>query len=222
MASEAASAAEPVVVPVLRGWIHLAALPGALSTGLLLVGFAANPHTRMAAIAFTASISLIFMASAMLHRGPFRHNDKFNRWVQRCDHSAIYLAMGGIYTAYWMVTLDGGVADLVLWVVWVGAGLGILKKLFWLHAPRWVSSASYIVLGLTGTAAIPQLLENIGGFRTSVLALSGVLFMIGAAFYSMQWPRRDARYFGYHELFHLLTVIALGMQFSVFASCVLR
>lgn len=205
--------------PLLRGWIHAAALPVFAVAGTLLVMMAKTEVQRAGSVVLTASVTLILGASAFYHRGPLR-STRFSEWARRLDHSAIFVGMAGIYTAYKIVALSSHATTWLLWAAWLFACAGVVKKLVWLSAPRWISAGTYIVFGLSGLIAVPELSDVVGLPSTAVLLLSGTLLVAGGLCYALRRPNPLPRWFAFHEVFHTLVVIALAIQFSVFARIV--
>jgi hemolysin III len=105
----------------------------------------------------------------------------------------------------------------VLAVVWIGAALAIVQRLVWLDAPRWVPVAAGIALGWVGIVALPQIVEAAGIGGTVLVAAGGVLYTAGAVVYALGRPDLVPTVFGYHELFHVLTVLAASCQFAAVA-----
>jgi hemolysin III len=116
--------------------------------------------------------------------------------------------------------MSAGWAVSVLSIVWGGAVLAIALKLFWLRIPKWVSAAIGLALGWVGVAAISELLKvDLGGIL--LVVTGGVLYSAGAIVYAVRRPDPAPRVFGYHELFHVLTLAAAACQFAAIAFFVL-
>ena len=116
--------------------------------------------------------------------------------------------------------MSAGWAVPVLSVVWGGATLAIALKLVWLRTPKWVSSAIGLALGWVGVAAISQLLKiDLGGIL--LVVAGGLLYSAGAIVYAVRRPDPAPQVFGYHELFHVLTLAAAACQFAAIAFFVL-
>jgi hemolysin III len=140
--------------------------------------------------------------------------------LARLDHAGIYLLIAGTYTPFGLLVMSAGWAASVLSVVWSGAALAIALKLFWPRTPKWVSSAIGLALGWVGVAAISQLLKiDLGGIL--LVVAGGLLYSAGAIVYAIRRPDPAPRVFGYHELFHVLTVAAAACQFAAIAFFVL-
>ena len=114
-----------------------------------------------------------------------------------------------------------GVQTCALPISWGGAVAGILLHVLWIDAPKWLSSAVYVVLGWTGIAAMPQLVSHVGWGPSALLALGGALYSAGAAVYTLRRPDPAPGVFGYHEVFHALVVAAAVTHYAVVALYVL-
>lgn len=141
-------------------------------------------------------------------------------WLARLDHAGIFLLIAGTYTPFGLLVMSAGWAASVLSVVWSGAALAIALKVFWLRTPKWVSSAIGLALGWVGVAAISQLVKiDLGGVL--LVVAGGLLYSAGAIVYAVRRPDPAPRVFGYHELFHVLTLAAAACQFAAVAFFVL-
>jgi hemolysin III len=96
----------------------------------------------------------------------------------------------------------------VLWVVWVGALVGIAIRMLWLRAPTWAIIPPYLVVGWVAVFVLPSIVRHAGVATLVLLLVGGVLYTLGALIFASRWPRLSPRVFGYHELFHLLTLVA--------------
>src|SRR6478735_4251614 len=163
-----------IVKPRLRGWLHLGMFPIALLGGLTLVLVAQPGSVRTASIVFTISAALLFGVSAVYHRGTW--GPKMSGLLKRFDHSNIYLIIAGTYTPFAVTLLPADQARLLLLVIWGGAIAGVLFRVFWVGAPRWLYTALYLALGWAGI------------------------------FYGTKRPNPWPRWFGFHEVFHAFTL----------------
>jgi hemolysin III len=141
--------------------------------------------------------------------------------MQRLDHAMIFVTMASTYTALWVLGLDGRLADFVLVYSWAGAFAGGLLKVAWIDAPRWMGATGYTGFGMGGLLVLPQLIHTIGIVTSGTLLGSCVLFLAGGVLYVLQRPNPIPHVFGYHEIFHLITLVGIAMQFVAFAHAVL-
>ncbi len=204
--------------PRLRGWLHLGSLPVALVAGVVLVLISPAGAARLGSAAFAGSGVLLFGASAAYHRGSW--SPRALIVMRRLDHCGIYVLIAGSCTAYSLILLDGSARVALTVIVTCGAALGILTRMRWPHAPRWVSPPLYIALGLAPALFTPALLvgaRGLGGAGVAALLLAaagGALYMTGAAVYLMQRPDPWPASFGFHEVFHAFTILAFMCHFA--------
>jgi hemolysin III len=201
--------------PRLRGVFHLYAFVAFAILGALLVASTSGGRERLAVAAFGGCLVLTFGVSALYHRVTWKPAAR--RVMRRLDHASIYLLIAGTYTPYGLLVLSGAWQFSILAVVWIGAALAIVQRLFWLDAPRWVPVGAGIFLGWVGIVAVPQIVEAAGLPGTALVAAGGVLYTLGAVVYALQRPDFVPTVFGYHELFHVLTVLAASCQFAAVA-----
>ena len=201
--------------PRLRGVFHLYGFVVFAVLGAVLVTTAPGGRERVAAAAFGGALALTFGVSALYHRVDWRPSVR--RVMRRLDHASIYLLIAGTYTPYGLLVLSGAWQLSILGVVWIGAALAIVQRVFWLDAPRWVPVASGIFLGWIGILVLPQIIEASGFWGTFLVAAGGVFYTLGAVVYAIQRPNLVPTVFGFHELFHVLTVLAASCQFAAIA-----
>lgn len=205
--------------PRLRGVFHQYAFLAFSALGIALVVTAPGGPARMAAAIFGGSVALTFGVSALYHRVTWRPAAR--RLMRRLDHSAIFLLIAGTYTPYGLLVLTGAWRFSVLAVVWIGAALGIAQSLLWVDRPKWLTAVLGIALGWAGIVAFPQILDATGSVGTSLLLAGGVLYTLGAVVYARSRPDPAPAVFGYHELFHVLTILAAASQYAAVAFFVL-
>ncbi len=207
------------VKPRLRGVSHTYAFFASLLTGAALILAASGGRARVAIAVYAVTVSGLFGTSALYHRVTWRPSTR--RWMRRLDHSMIFLLIAGTYTPIALIALKGPLATLVLVLVWVGALGGIIFKLLWIDAPKWLFAAIYVTFGLIGAAAFGQLPAAIGWLGFAGLAFGGALYAAGAVIYATGRPNPSPRVFGYHEIFHVLVICAAAAHYAVIAFAVL-
>jgi hemolysin III len=202
--------------PLLRGWLHATALvPAVVATSLL----AAHGHGRgqQAALAlYAAGLTALFGVSASFHR--IRWSPAARRRMRRADHGTIFLAIAGTYTAVAVLALRGWARTSILCVVWVGAAAGAALRQLWLDAPKWAVALPYVVVGWCAVIVLPQLWRGLGPAGFALLVAGGCCYSVGAVVYARRRPSLVPHVFGYHELFHALTIVGAALQFAAVAA----
>jgi len=205
----------PTARPRLRGVLHQYAFLASLVTGPLLASFASSGRAFLAAVLYAASLSSLFGVSALYHRVTW--SVRARRWMGRLDHAMIYVLIAGSFAPVGMLVLSGRLAVILTALIWGGAACGIGLHVLWLDAPKWLTAVVYVVLGWTGTIAVPQLTAHIGWIATGLFVLGGLLYSIGAAVYAFRRPDPIPTVFGYHEVFHALVIVAAATHYAAMA-----
>ncbi len=215
------------VKPRLRGWLHLSITPLTLAAGIVLVVMSPTAATRVGSALFAASALLLFGVSAVYHTGTW--SPRAWALLRRFDHANIFLLIAGSYTPFSIILLEGTEQLVLLSVVWSGAILGVLFRVFWTGAPRWLYTPIYIALGWAAVFFIPGFFRGateLGiGVGTAVFVLiltGGALYTVGGVVYGFQRPDPWPRWFGFHEVFHTLTILAfvshyVGISLATYA-----
>jgi hemolysin III len=211
---------QPDLKPRLRGVSHQWAFIVSVLLGIGLVIAAPDGESRLALAIYAVSVAALFGTSALYHRITWS-SAAARRWMRRLDHSMIFFLIAGTYTPFALLALDGTLATVILIVVWSGALGGVILKIAWIDAPKWLIAGVYIALGWVAVAAFPQLYESLGVTATGMVAVGGVLYTLGAVVYAMRRPDPAPTVFGYHEVFHLLVIAAAALQYAVVAFWVL-
>jgi hemolysin III len=206
------------VKPRLRGVFHELGFYAALGLGAGLVLSAEDGRARAAAAVFAGSVAFCFGASALYHRPMWR--PPVRAWLARLDHAGVYLLIAGTYTPFGLLVMSKAWAVPVLTIVWTGALAATFLKLFWFRTPKWLSAAIGVALGWVGVAAFSQLLKVPLPGLVLVL-VGGLLYTLGAMVYVFRRPDPVPHVFGYHELFHVLTLGGVGCQYAAIAFFVL-
>jgi hemolysin III len=204
--------------PLLRGLLHLGAFVVALGLGVTLVLVAGRQDAPAFAV-YGLGVAGLFGVSAMYHRGRWRPGVR--ALLQRADHSMIFVLIAGTYTPICVHVLDGALGAALLAVVWTGALLAAALELRPTAAPRWVVVVLSIALGWVALPALPALLDKLGWVATALIGLGGVLYTVGAVIYARRRPDPLPDVFGYHEVFHALTIAGAASQYTVIAFWVL-
>ena len=207
------------VRPSLRGVFHQYAFFVSIACGVGLILAASGGLARVAASIYAVAVSALLGTSALYHRVTWR--PRARRWMKRLDHSMIFVLIAGTYTPVALLALKGSLATTILIVLWAGALGGVVFKLVWIDAPKWLFALVYVVLGLVTAAVFGELPAAIGWLGVAGLMTGGVLYVIGAVVYASGRPNPWPRVFGYHEIFHALVIAAAGLHYAVIAFAVL-
>jgi hemolysin III len=191
--------------PTWRGWIHAGTFPVAIAAGVVLIVLAEGTPGKWAAAVFMATSLLLFGNSALYHR--FNWGPRTRVVLKRIDHANILLLIAGTYTPIATLALTPDKGGLLLILVWSGALLGILFRVFWINAPRWLYVALYLLLGWAAVMYLIDLLDASVAMMVLVI-VGGLLYTAGAVVYGMKRPNPWPGHFGFHEIFHVCTVLA--------------
>ena len=213
------SAVASKVKPRLRGVSHQYAFFVSIVCGVGLILAASAGRARVAAAIYAVAVSALLGTSALYHRVTWR--PKARRWMKRLDHSMIFVLIAGTYTPVALLALRGELATAILIVVWAGALGGVVFKLAWIDAPKWLFAGVYLALGWVSVAVMGELPAAIGWLGVAGLAAGGLLYTAGAMVYASERPNPIPKVFGYHEVFHALVLAAVGLHYAVIAFAVL-
>ena len=193
------------VKPSWRGWIHAGTFPVAIAAGIVLIALAQGAPAKWAAAVFMATSLLLFGNSALYHR--FNWGPTTKAVLKRIDHANILLLISGTYTPLATLALPPEKGLLLLIVVWSGTVLGILFRVFWINAPRWLYVALYLALGWAAVMYMVDLVQaNVA--MMVLVCVGGLLYTVGAIIYAVKKPNPWPGHFGFHEIFHVCTVLA--------------
>ena len=203
--SDGFSTPEQEVKPTWRGWIHTGVLPIVIAAGVVLIVLAHGGVAKAASAIFFASSFLLFGNSALYHR--FNWRPKVKKALKRIDHANIFLLIAGSYTPITMLALPKHLGIPLIFAIWGTAILGIGFRVFWINAPRWLYVPIYVAMGWAALVFIGDFFA--ANTPMMILILSGGLaYTIGAVVYGLKKPNPIPGHFGFHEIFHSLTVLA--------------
>ena len=206
--------------PLLRGTLHQAAFMVALVVGSLFIAYSEGGRRRVAAAVFAGSVAAMLGASALYHR--ITWSPRVRPWMRRIDHAGIYVLIAGSYTPVGLLSLHGTLQHVTLAIVWAGAAVAIVLKFVWVEAPKWLAAVTGIALGWAGVAALPQVAHTAGVAAVVLLGVGGLAYTAGAIVYAMKRPDPIPHVFGYHEVFHALTLVAVACQYVAIAFFVVK
>ncbi|MBZ0253016.1 MAG: hemolysin III family protein [Candidatus Methylomirabilis sp.] len=190
-----------------NGLTHLGGALLSIVGIVLLVGVAAERGTAWHVWSFAifgASLLLMYATSALYHSLPL--SEAGVRALKRVDHMAIFVLIAGTYTPFCLGPLRDGIGWPLLAGVWAIAALGVLFKIFWIHAPRWLSTGVYLAMGWLSVVAIGPLIQALPTAGVVWMAVGGALYSVGALVYAFKWPNPWPRRLGFHEIWHLFVI----------------
>ncbi len=216
------------VKPKLRGRSHLILTPLALAGGIVLVWLSPTASTKIGSAVFALSALLLFGVSAVYHTGTW--SPRVWAALRRFDHANIFVLIAGSYTPLTLILLDGAQRVVLLTTVWSCAVLGVLFRVFWIGAPRWLYTPLYMGLGWAAVFFIPGFIEGAtsrlgSGIAIAVLtliAVGGLFYTLGGVVYGFKRPNPWPKTFGFHEVFHTFTILAfvshyVGVSIATYA-----
>ena len=193
------------IKPTWRGWIHLSTLPIAIAAGIVLIVLANGVPATVSSAVFVTSSILMFGISGTYHR--FNWSPRTKKVLKRLDHANIFLLIAGTYTPIAVLALPADKARTLLIAIGVGTIIGIAMRVLWVGAPRWSYVPIYLGLGWAAVMYLPDLVA--ANLVMMVLVLvGGLAYTVGGVIYGLKWPNPSAKNFGFHEIFHALTVVA--------------
>ena len=202
--------------PTLRGWLHVVAFATVGIIGMFMLALTeAPPRHRLLVVVYLFGTLAMFGVSALYHRG--RWTDRELAWWRRLDHSMIFLAIAGAYTPISVAALHGWHLSATLLTVWIGAVIGVALELGPLHLPRAIFSIIYVIVGWSLLPSVVQLYQGLGPLGFSLVLAGGLAYTFGAVVYAAKRPNPWPRTFGFHEVFHLFTVIGAGLHLAAIA-----
>ncbi len=205
------------------GFSHLAGAFLSVAALSVLVVLAAVNATAWHIVSFSvygAAMFLLYAASAAYHLIPL--NEKGTRILKKLDHVMIFMMIAGTYTPFCLVPLRGGWGWTIFGIVWGFAVVGIFFKLFYIHAPRFLSTSIYLAMGWISIIAIYPIVKNIPAGGVIWLASGGLLYSIGAVIYALKKPDHWPGVFGFHEIWHIFVLAGSFCHFMVMLLYVLN
>jgi hemolysin III len=200
------------VKPLLRGVSHQVSFFVAIVATAVLVVRAGTSPASTAALVFGATLVLLFGTSACYHR--ISWTPAARQRMRRLDHAAIFMLIAGGYTPLFALVPSPSGGHGALAAIWIGAGVGVVKSLAWPHAPKWLTALLCVAIGWMVIFQVMGRTPTVGTTCIGLLVASGVTYSVGALVYASKRPDPWPRVFGYHEIFHLLVVVASGFLFA--------
>ncbi len=189
------------------GLTHCIAAVLAVFGTVLLILRSVNPAMPWHIVTFSifgGGMILLYTASTLYHWLPL--SEQGIRFLRRVDHSMIFFYIAATYTPICLIPLRGPWGWSIFGVIWGLALAGIGLKVFWLHAPRWLSTAVYLAMGWLMLVGFYPLVQRLPVSALIWLASGGVIYSLGAVIYAIKWPDPWPGFFGFHEIFHLFVI----------------
>ena len=179
----------------------------AVATILLIVKTLLQPHWNakvlVGIILFGASLIALYVASSVYHFAT--GSDRKLLILRKLDHAMIYVLIAGTYTPILLQYMTGIKGWVFVAAIWACAALGIIIKLCWFGAPRWLQTLLYVAMGWAVLFDI-SVLQAMNGIAVLLLAAGGISYTAGAVIYMLKKPN-FAPSFGFHELFHIFVLM---------------
>lgn len=202
-----------VAKPTLRGVFHQWAIGCAAGAGVVLVSMAPTQRAAIAAGIFALSLVTLFTVSATYHRVTWSPPARV--WMRRLDHASIFILIAGTYTPVALLALPEASGTSLLIAIWVAASIGVLVSLFWPGAPKVVTAMVAIAVGYVMVPYFNDVRLAAGTLLFSLIIAGGVAYTLGALAYATKRPNLVPGVFGYHELFHAMTLVGAALHFAV-------
>jgi hemolysin III len=200
------------VKPRLRGQLHRVTAPLAAVAAAVQVLFAPGTAAKVACAVFGLGAVLLFTVSAAYHTRTWPERTRL--LLRRWDHANIFVLIAASYTPFAVLLLDAGSARALLTLVWAGALVGAAFQVLWVHAPRWLYVPVYVALGWAAAFWAGEFLAADRPAVLVLIVLGGLLYTAGAVVYGLKRPDPAPRWFGFHEVFHALTVAAFVTHYA--------
>ena len=191
--------------PTFRGVLHAGALVPTVLSGALLVASREGEH-RLPLIAHSAGFASMLATSALYHRLPYETTT--SDVVRRADHAMIFAAMAGTMTPVATAALSPKVAQRAVAGLWGVAAVGAALKVAFLGSSRDPGRYLYLPLGWAGAALMVGVYQRSGAAAVAEFAAGGAIYTLGSATLATKRPDPRPDTFGYHEVWHLATIVA--------------
>ena len=164
-------------------------------------------------IVFGISLLMLYGASTIYHT--FELPPEKTNLLRRIDHMMIFVLIAGTYTPICLVSLHGTWGWTLLVAIWAFALFGLLLKIFWMGAPRWLSTLIYVVMGWLAVFAFVPLEKAVSWKGIGMLLAGGIAYTVGAVIYGLKKPNiAMLKNFGFHEIFHVFVLVGSGIHIA--------
>lgn len=199
--------------PLIRGYIHQIAFFIALGACALLLAKSNHADAFIANIIYSITLCGMYGISALYHRPIWSRGHYL--LIRSFDHGAIFTLIAGTATPICFLGLKSQSGLHFLIFLWGIAIIGVTSAIFWTRGPKWSRACLYLLMGWLAIVYFSEIKAAIGTANMQLLLLGGILYTLGALIYAFKWPNPFPKIFGYHEIFHLLVVIASTFHFIV-------
>jgi hemolysin III len=201
------------VKPRWRGVLHEFAAWYALGAGSVLVAMATSKRAAAAAAVYAVCLVALFTISAIYHRVQWTREEA-RAWMRRADHASIFLLIAGTYTPVALLGVGNAAGMKMLISVWIGAAAGVALSLFWVRRPKPLVGSLAVLVGWTAVPFFDEVRSMLAPHFWLILA-GGLAYTAGAIIYALRRPNPLPAVFGYHEVFHALTLVGASLHFAV-------
>jgi hemolysin III len=195
----------------MRGLLHGAAAGAAVIGVVIMAIRAVDSRHLLAGLMFGLSLLAMFVVSSLYHSVGWRERPR--AFMQRLDHSMIFLVVAATFTPFGLVVLDGWLRAVMLGLVWAGAIVGIALKFALALVKTGLSVAIQHAMGWVSLAAMPLIWQRLGPAAVLLIVAGGICYSVGTVIFAIKRPRLFPRVFSYHELFHVLVVAGSTLHF---------
>eukprot|EP00698_Gefionella_okellyi_P006593 TRINITY_DN15914_c0_g1_i1.p1 TRINITY_DN15914_c0_g1~~TRINITY_DN15914_c0_g1_i1.p1 ORF type:complete len:237 (-),score=38.39 TRINITY_DN15914_c0_g1_i1:65-775(-) len=196
--------------PLLRGAFHASGFFVALVASILCLQEMPSGIVRLSTTVYCVSLLCVLGTSGLYHRVYWP--DRVLPWIKRIDHVMIFFLIAGTYTPLSLLTIGGTTGTWLFRAIWSIAAAGLIFKLVFIHAPKWLTGFLYVAMGWFGAAAMPAVYSRLPEVPV-LMAAGGVMYSLGAGAYALRWPNPNPKIFGYHEVLHSLVCVAMAIHF---------
>ena len=196
--------------PSWRGRIHGVAVAVTIPAGVVLTLVTPSGLPRVAVLVYVLSLLALFSTSASYHL--LTRSQRAQRTMRQLDHAMVYVLIAGTYTPVCLLALPRNIGVPFLIAIWLAAALGITLKITW-RAHK-TSGAMYLVIGWAALIILPWSYHMAGFTSLLLFALGGIVYTVGAILFYLQRPQLKPLVFGFHEVWHVFTVVAVALQFA--------
>lgn len=182
---------------------------------LIHLGILRGPWHLASFLIFGISLILLYTASSLYHA--LKGSPQIMLLLRKIDHVMIFVLIAGSYTPFCLLPLRGPWGWSMLGTIWGLALVGSVTKIFWMHAPRWLSTGFYVLMGWLVVVAVYPLVQSVDIPSLILLGVGGLFYTLGAIIYGLKWPNPRPERFGFHEIWHLFVMAGSGAHYASIA-----